>query len=63
MNLMVVAGLANIPLEQTVVGTLSVRLGAAQVHRFPAGELHVELQESMRGCDVYLLQLTSPIHV
>jgi ribose-phosphate pyrophosphokinase len=32
----------------------------AQVHRFPDGELHVELQESVRGCDVYLLQPTGP---
>jgi hypothetical protein len=60
MNLMVLAGSANIPLAQTVVDTLLVRLDAAQVHRFPDGELHVELQESGRGCDVYLLQPPSP---
>jgi ribose-phosphate pyrophosphokinase len=30
------------------------------LHRFPDGELHVEVEESVRGRDVYLVQPTSP---
>ena len=28
--------------------------------RFPDGELHVDIKESVRGCDVYVVQPTSP---
>jgi len=37
-----------------------MRLGAASVHRFPDGELHVAVRDSVRGHDVYLIQPTSP---
>lgn len=43
MSLMVLAGFASVPLAQASVATLGARLGASHVHRFPDGELHVEL--------------------
>lgn len=30
------------------------------IKRFADGEIYVQLQESVRGCDVYLVQPTSP---
>ena len=60
MNLTVFSGPANLPLAETVAARLGVRLGQSVVHRFPDGELHVEVQESVRGHDVYLIQPTSP---
>jgi ribose-phosphate pyrophosphokinase len=30
------------------------------IERFPDGELNIEIQQSVRGCDVYLIQPTSP---
>jgi ribose-phosphate pyrophosphokinase len=30
------------------------------LERFPDGELHIEVQESVRGCNVYLIQPTCP---
>lgn len=60
MSLTVFAGSANVPLAVAVAKQLEVPLGSRRVQRFPDGELHVELQESVRGHDVYLLQPTSP---
>jgi ribose-phosphate pyrophosphokinase len=37
-----------------------VQLAQCILERFPDGELHIELQESVRGHDVYLVQPTSP---
>jgi ribose-phosphate pyrophosphokinase len=60
MPLTIFAGSANVPLAAAVAEPLGVPLGRRLVHRFPDGELHVELQESVRGHDVYVLQSTSP---
>jgi ribose-phosphate pyrophosphokinase len=60
MPLMMFAGSANVALAAAVAERLDVPLGRRLVHRFPDGELHVELQDSVRGHDVYLLQSTSP---
>jgi ribose-phosphate pyrophosphokinase len=60
MPLMMFTGSANVALAAAVAERLGVPLGRRLVHRFPDGELHVELQDSVRGHDVYLLQSTSP---
>jgi ribose-phosphate pyrophosphokinase len=60
MPLTILTGSAHLPLAAAVAEPLGVSLGRRLVHRFPDGELHVELQESVRGHDVYLLQSTSP---
>jgi ribose-phosphate pyrophosphokinase len=60
MPLTIFAGSANVPLAAAVAEQLGVPLGDRRIHRFPDGELHVELQESVRGHDVYLLQPTTP---
>ena len=54
------AGSANLPLADAVATALGARLGRRDLGRHPDGELHVEIQESVRGHDVYLLQPTSP---
>jgi ribose-phosphate pyrophosphokinase len=60
MPLIMFTGSAHVPLATAVAAQLGVPLGRRMLHRFPDGELHVELQESVRGHDVYLLQPTSP---
>lgn len=54
------AGLANPQLADALAAELGARLGALDIERFPDGELHVEIQESVRGHDVYLIQPLSP---
>lgn len=53
-------GSANPRLAETLVAELGTPLSAVDIDRFPDGELHVEIQESVRGHDVYLIQPTSP---
>jgi ribose-phosphate pyrophosphokinase len=52
------AGSANIPLAQEVARYLGIDLGPMIRKRFADGELYVQIQESIRGADVYLLQST-----
>ena len=52
------AGSANIPLAQEVARYLGLDLGPMIRKGFADGELYVQIQESIRGADVYLLQPT-----
>lgn len=53
------SGSANIPLAQEVACYLGMDLGPMVRKQFADGELYIQIQESIRGCDVYLLQPTS----
>lgn len=50
------SGSANVPLAQEVARYLGMDLGPMVRKRFADGELYVQIQESIRGCDVYLMQ-------
>jgi len=60
MTLRLIAGGANPALALGVAEALGTGLVGAGIIRFPDGEIHVELAESVRGGDVYLLQPTTP---
>ena len=57
-SLMVFTGNANPKLAADVVKRLNISLGRAKVGRFSDGEITVELQEHVRGKDVFILQST-----
>ncbi len=57
-RLRLLAGSANVPLAEEIARYLGVDLGPIVRKRFSDGELYVQIQESVRGCDVYLLQPT-----
>ncbi|MFM0039508.1 ribose-phosphate pyrophosphokinase [Paraburkholderia strydomiana] len=59
-GLMVFTGNANPALAQDVVKFLEIPLGKAMVSRFSDGEIQVEIQENVRGKDVFVLQSTCP---
>lgn len=50
------SGSANIPLAKEVARYLGMDIGPMVRKRFADGELYVQIQESIRGCDVYLIQ-------
>jgi ribose-phosphate pyrophosphokinase len=52
------SGSANAPLAQEVARYLGMDLGPMVRKRFADGELYIQIQESIRGCDVYLIQPT-----
>jgi ribose-phosphate pyrophosphokinase len=54
------AGSANQPLAAGVAENLGLRLASVTVERFPDEEVHVVLEDSPRGRDVFLIQPTSP---
>ena len=56
----VFAGTANRPLASAVATELGIALGACTIERFPDGEVAVELEESVRGRDVFIVQPTAP---
>ena len=57
-SLMVFSGNANLPLAQNVAKWLGVPLGHANVQQFSDGESSVELNENVRGQDVFIIQPT-----
>lgn len=52
------SGSANVPLAQEVARYLGMDLGPMVRKQFADGELYIQIQESIRGCDVYLIQPT-----
>ncbi|MCG9890057.1 MAG: ribose-phosphate pyrophosphokinase [Thermosynechococcaceae cyanobacterium MS004] len=57
-RLKVFSGSSNLALSQEVARYLGVDLGPMVRKSFADGELYVQIQESIRGCDVYLIQPT-----
>ncbi|MBT8140191.1 MAG: ribose-phosphate diphosphokinase, partial [Gammaproteobacteria bacterium] len=55
---MLFTGNANPELAQRVAEQLGDRIGAAEVKKFSDGEISVELQENVRGKDVFVIQST-----
>jgi ribose-phosphate pyrophosphokinase len=49
-------GSANIALSQEVARYLGMDVGPMIRKRFADGEIYIQIQESIRGCDVYLIQ-------
>ncbi|MDB5775343.1 MAG: prsA, partial [Herbaspirillum sp.] len=57
-NLMVFTGNANPDLAIEVAAKLGIPLGKANVSKFSDGEVMVEINENVRGKDVFVLQST-----
>ncbi len=54
------SGRANIPLSKEICEYLKLPLGKINITPFSDGELYVQIEESVRGCDVFLIQPTCP---
>src|SRR5271156_6801003 len=52
------SGTANEPLADEVCQFLGMQRGQAQVTRFADGEAYVQIQENVRGCDIFVMQPT-----
>jgi ribose-phosphate pyrophosphokinase len=57
-SMMVFSGNANLPLADEIVARLKLPLGKAAVGRFSDGEVMVEINDSVRGRDVFIVQST-----
>lgn len=54
------SGTSNPALAQEVACYLGLDLTPIKIKRFADGEIYVQVQESIRGCDVFLIQPTCP---
>ena len=54
----VFSGTANRPLTEEICDALGCPLGEAMIKRFADGETHLQIQENVRGADVFLVQPT-----
>ncbi|BAF58286.1 MAG: ribose-phosphate pyrophosphokinase [Pelotomaculum sp.] len=62
-RLRIFSGNANPALAEEIAQYLGVTVGEAKVSRFSDGEIHVKINESVRGADVFIIQPTcSPIN-
>ena len=52
------AGNATPDLAKKIADRLYTRLGNATVDRFSDGEVHVQINENVRGCDIFIIQST-----
>ncbi|XP_071735970.1 ribose-phosphate pyrophosphokinase 1-like [Rutidosis leptorrhynchoides] len=59
-RLRVFSGSANPTLSQEIACYMGLDLGDIKIKRFADGEMYVQLCESVRGCDVFLVQPTCP---
>jgi ribose-phosphate pyrophosphokinase len=50
------SGSANVPLAQEIARYLGMDVGPMIRKHFADGEIYIQIQESIRGCDVYLIQ-------
>ncbi|NNU16372.1 ribose-phosphate pyrophosphokinase [Parvularcula sp. ZS-1/3] len=55
----ILAGNSNLPLAEAISKRLDVPVAKAHVKRFNDSEVHVEIQENVRGEDVFVIQSTS----
>ncbi|HWU40117.1 MAG TPA: ribose-phosphate pyrophosphokinase [Candidatus Acidoferrum sp.] len=59
-ELVLTAGNANLPLAQEIARSLGTRLAETEVSQFSDGEVFVQVNENVRGADVFVIQPTCP---
>ena len=57
-NIKILSGNSNIPLAEKICTGLNIPLGRAHVKKFSDGEIQVEIEENVRGMDVFVVQST-----
>lgn len=56
----VICGTSNLPLGQAIVRKLNAHLCNTEIRRFSDGEIFVQINENIRGADVFIIQPTNP---
>ena len=59
-HLKLISGTANRKLAEEVSKLLKIPLTPVEIKKFSDGEIYCRVLESVRGCDVYMIQPTSP---
>ena len=56
----VFSGSSNLPLAKAMTQHLKVELGRCKLRRFSDGEVFAEIEENVRGADIFVIQSTCP---
>lgn len=59
-GLKIFSGNSNLTLAKKIAENVGVNLGYCQINSFADGEIQIEIQESVRGEDVFIIQSTCP---
>jgi ribose-phosphate pyrophosphokinase len=59
-ELTLIAGNSNLPLAEGIGRSLKIPLVKAEIDRFADGEIFVQINENVRGSDVFVIQSTCP---
>jgi ribose-phosphate pyrophosphokinase len=59
-QLKIFSGRANVPLAMNICEHLDIKPGDAEVRTFADGEIRVNIRESVRGSDAFVIQSTQP---
>jgi ribose-phosphate pyrophosphokinase len=59
LDLKLIAGNSNRPLAQKIARYIGAELTACEIRRFSDGEIFVQLNENIRGTDVFIIQSTN----
>jgi len=59
-NVAIFSGNSNLPLAQEICQNLGTKLGNITVGRFADGEVNIQVQDNIRGKDVFIIQPTGP---
>ncbi|SYZ74163.1 phosphoribosylpyrophosphate synthase [Candidatus Zixiibacteriota bacterium] len=59
MDLKLIAGNSNRPLAQKIARYIGAELTACEIKRFSDGEIFVQINENIRGTDVFIIQSTN----
>nr|MBN2278849.1 ribose-phosphate pyrophosphokinase [candidate division Zixibacteria bacterium] len=59
-ELKLITGNANRPLAEKIAKYIGVDLAACEVKRFSDGEVFVQINDNIRGADVFIIQSTNP---
>ncbi|MCX7703069.1 MAG: ribose-phosphate pyrophosphokinase [Planctomycetota bacterium] len=59
-ELKVLSGNAHPVLAEDVCRHLGIKMSRTRAQRFPDGEIDIKVEDDMRGCDVFVIQPTSP---
>jgi len=55
-RMLVFSGMTHPALAQEIAGDLGVNLSASRLEQFGSGEIYFRAEESVRGCDVFVIQ-------
>lgn len=58
-NVKIFAGNSNLELAKKVAEKCGLELGKSEIQRFKDGEIYIEIEETVRGRDVFVIQSTS----